>query len=511
MHRAADAAWFLFLNENASHELGSISMSAPKSTEFKLLINGNLVSGDGPPFPVINPSNGQIFAYSPQAAHEQVDAAVRAASSALKAWACSLDQRRSCFLNAYAALKPHVATLAGILHAEQGKPLADAIDEVENAILTFKRALNARIPVTVVGETEAHVCELHRRPLGIVAAIVPWNYPVHLAIRKICEALIYGNTVVLKPSPFTPLATLKLCEILRSLFPPGVLNVLAGVDSKDGSCVGEQLASHPLVAMISFTGSIATGKRIAQHCSAKLARSLLELGGNDPAIVLQDADVCKTAERVLQASLINNGQLCCAVKRVYVHKDIYDAYVEETAKLARAMVGCVGVTLGPLNNAAQYDRVVALVDDAVSRGGKVVAGGKKPKHVEQAGYFYEPTVIANVAEGIRLVDEEQFGPVLPIMSFEREEEVITRANRTPYGLGASVWGTDPVAVNRVACQMEAGMVWTNEHAAEAPGLPAGGAKQSGIGRSSNFTEVDLNTFTESHSVKVLKCPPGKNR
>jgi len=209
--------------------------------------------------------------------------------------------------------------------------------------------------------------------------------------------------------------------------------------------------------------------------------------------------------------LVNNGQLCCAVKRVYVHKDIYEAFVAEAAKLARSKAECVGVTLGPLNNEAQYKRVLELVDDAVSKGGVIVAGGKKPKHVDQAGFFYEPTVIANVAEGVRVVDEEQFGPVLPIISFDNEDEVVSRANRTHYGLGASVWGADPVAVNRVACQMQAGMVWTNEHAADAPGLPAGGTKQSGIGRTSSFTDVDLNTFTEQHSIKLLKSSSSNKR
>jgi acyl-CoA reductase-like NAD-dependent aldehyde dehydrogenase len=209
---------------------------------------------------------------------------------------------------------------------------------------------------------------------------------------------------------------------------------------------------------------------------------------------------------VLHASLINNGQLCCAVKRVYVHRDIYEQYVAATAELARAMALDVGATLGPLNNAAQYARVVDLVNDAVSRGGVVVAGGKKPAHVNQGGFFYEPTVICNVAEGARVVDEEQFGPVLPIMVYDSEDEVVSRANRTVYGLGASVWGRDAVAVNRVACQMEAGMVWTNAHAADAPGLPAGGTKQSGMGRSSDFTEVDLKTFTEMRSMKLMKLP-----
>lgn len=486
-------------------------MASPSSLQFKLLIDGNLVAGEGSPFPVINPSNGQLFADCPQATREQVDAAVAAASTALKSWSVSLDKRRSCFLKAHAVLQPHITALAHILHAEQGKPLSAAIDEARHAIEMFKSATSAEVPVTVVSETDTHVCEVHHRPIGVVAGIVPWNYPIHLAIRKICEALIYGNTIVVKPSPFTPLSTLMLCEILRPVFPAGVLNALAGADSREDACVGELLASHELVAMISFTGSIATGKRIARNCSAKIARSLLELGGNDPAIVLKDADISRAAEGILQASLINNGQLCCAVKRVYVHKDIYEPFVAEVAKLARDMVRSVGVTLGPLNNAAQYARVVELVSDAVSKGGAVVCGGKKPAHVDQGGFYYEPTVICNVAEGVRVVDEEQFGPVLPIISFESEDEVVSRANRTVYGLAASVWGTDAVAVNRVACQMQAGMVWTNEHAAEAAGVPSGGTKQSGIGRVSDFTDVDLKTFTESHGVKLLKVARGKKK
>jgi acyl-CoA reductase-like NAD-dependent aldehyde dehydrogenase len=488
-----------------------VEMASPKSSEFKFLIDGHLVAGCGSAFPVINPSNGLPFADCPQATLEQVEAAVDAASRALKAWSFSHDQRKACFMKAYAVLQLHASVLADILHAEQGKPLDDAVDEVAHAITMFKQATKAEIPVTVVAETETHVCELHHRALGVVAAIVPWNYPVHLAIRKICEALIYGNTIVVKPSPYTPLSALALGRLLAPVFPAGVLNVVAGCDSRDNACVGEQLARHPAVSMVSFTGSIATGKRILHNCSAKVARSLLELGGNDPAIVLKDADVALTAERVLHASLINNGQLCCAIKRVYVHKDIYEQYVAETARLAREMVPSVGVTLGPLNNELLYNRVVELVADAVSKGGAVVAGGKKPQHVNQAGFFYEPTVIANVAEGARVVDEEQFGPVLPVICFDNEDDAVARANSTIFGLGASVWGRDASAVNRVAGRMEAGMVWTNEHAADMPGLPGGGTKQSGMGRSSDFSDVDLNTFTESHSIKLLKSATGKKK
>ena len=471
---------------------------------FRFLINGELVPGDEEPFPVTDPSTGEVFANCPQASSDQVEAAVQAAHQALSAWsATSIEERKKYFDKAFDTLQPYFQEIANLLHQEQGKPLANAEGEVSSAVQIFKDSQKASIDRKIVSETESHSLEIHRKPIGVVAGIVPWNYPVYIAVLKLSQAVVYGNTVVLKPSPFTPLTALRLGEILSSVFPPGVVNIIAGRDTRDERCVGDHLARHPLVAMTSFTGSIPTGKRVFRNSADKIARMVLELGGNDPAIVLGDVDVDQAAKGVLEAGLINSGQICCGIKRVYVHANIFDEFVDKISVLAKEKVAALGVTLGPINNRAQFDRVAGLVEDAVANGGKVLAGGKKVE--SRSGFFYEPTIVVNVAEGVRLVDEEQFGPVLPIMKFESEEEVIKRANNTQYGLGASVWGNDPEVVNRVATRLQAGIVWTNEHAADAPGLPFGGMKQSGIGRESDWAEFDLNTYTEPQGVKLMRA------
>ena len=469
---------------------------------FRFLINGKLVVGDNDPFPVTDPSTGEVFASCPEASSDQVESAVQAAHQALSAWSATvMADRKKYFDKAFEILQPHIDEIAQLLHQEQGKPLANAESEVKSAIEIFKDCQKATIERKIVSQTDSHSLEIHRKPLGVVAGIVPRNYPVYIAILKLCQALVYGNTLVLKPSPFTPLTALRIGEILAPAFPPGVVNVVAGRDTRDEKCVGDQLARHPLVAMTSFTGSIATGKRVFKNSADKMARMVLELGGNDPAIVIGDVDVTKTAREVLEAGLINSGQICCGIKRVYVHASIYDDFVEKISEFAKGKVSALGSTLGPINNRAQLERVVDLVNDAVAKGGKVLAGGEK---IAGPGFFYEPTIVVNVSEGVRLVDEEQFGPVLPIMKFESEDEVIKRANHTHYGLGASVWGKDVDTVNRIACRLEAGIVWTNEHAADAPGLPFGGMKQSGIGRESDWAEFDLSTYTEPQAIKLMK-------
>jgi acyl-CoA reductase-like NAD-dependent aldehyde dehydrogenase len=323
------------------------------------------------------------------------------------------------------------------------------------------------------------------------------------------HALVFGNTVIIKPSPYTPLSTLKIGEILAPVFPPGVVNVISGPDTRDEKCVGDQLARHPLVKLVAFTGSIPTGKRVFHNCSSKMTRMVLELGGNDPAIVLKDADVEEAATGVFEGAMINSGQICCGIKRVYVQKDIAEKFTSKLVELARERVSKLGsattegVLMGPLNNEMQFKRVSELVEDAARNGATVLVGGNRPAHVDQNGFFFAPTVVVGVREGMRIVDEEQFGPVIPVMTFDTEEEVVARANATKYGLGASVWGTDASAVNRVALQLEAGIVWTNEHAADGPGLAFGGFKESGFGREGG--DYDLLTYTECQSVKLLRA------
>jgi acyl-CoA reductase-like NAD-dependent aldehyde dehydrogenase len=474
---------------------------------MNLLINGELVAGDDPVFFVTNPATGEEIKDHPvpQASEGQTHAAIEAAHASFPSWSkLTMDERKKYLESAYMTLKPYEAELAQLLHLEQGKLLPDASSEVESGIEVFRDAQKyALVERKIISTTETHSVEIHRKPIGVVAGIVPWNYPVYIALMKIAQALVYGNTIVVKPSPHTPIATLRIGEILRDVFPKGVLNIITGRDTRDSHCVGDILAKHALVGLTSFTGSIATGKRIFKNSAQRMGRMILELGGNDPALVLSDAKIEEAARGVLEGGLINSGQICCGIKRVFVHEKIYDEFVAKIAKLA--VKRGQDNPLAPLNNRAQFERVCELVSDAVAaHGGKIVAGGKPPKHKDSNGFYFEPTIITNVTEGTRIVDEEQFGPVIPIMKFATNEEAITRANNTHYGLGASVWGTDPDEVNNVATQLQAGIVWTNEHAADTPFLPFGGMKQSGIGREADWGEFDINTYTEPQSVKLLR-------
>jgi acyl-CoA reductase-like NAD-dependent aldehyde dehydrogenase len=296
-----------------------------------------------------------------------------------------------------------------------------------------------------------------------------------------------------KPSPFTPLATLRLGELLRDRLPAGVLNVVSGGDE-----LGAWLTSHPLVRKITFTGSIATGKRVAAAAAPDLKRVTLELGGNDPGIVLDDADPSEIAERVFWGAFANNGQICTAIKRLYVPERRYEEMVEALADIARCVkVGDgteEGVQLGPINNLPQRDRVAELVDDALGRGARAAAGGKQ---LEGPGYFYAPTVLADLDDGERIVDEEQFGPALPVISYKSLDHAIEMANATHFGLGGSVWSSDPERASEIARRLECGTAWVNTHLALAPQQPFGGFKWSGIGVENGpsgvqeFTEVQV--------------------
>ena len=308
-----------------------------------------------------------------------------------------------------------MAELAPVLTAEQGKPLSDAGVEVfASAIWTQYFANLEMAPQIIQDDDEAYV-ELARRPLGVVAAITPWNYPLLLGFWKIAPALLAGNTLVLKPSPYTPLTTLKIGELLRDVFPPGVVNIVSGGDE-----LGAWMTSHPVPRKVSFTGSVETGKKVAMSAAPDLKRVTLELGGNDPAIVLDDADPAVVASAIFAGAFMNNGQVCSAVKRVYVPEALYDDVVEGLAAHARSIkVGEgteEGVKLGPINNEPQYERVKELVADALSHGATAVTGGKA---MDGAGYFFEPTILAGLSDGTRIVDEEQFGPALPVVSVPR--------------------------------------------------------------------------------------------
>jgi acyl-CoA reductase-like NAD-dependent aldehyde dehydrogenase len=333
------------------------------------------------------------------------------------------------------------------------------------------------VPVDTVADTDDLLVQVLRRPMGVVAAITPWNFPLGTAMSKLAPALAAGCTVVLKPSPYTPLSSLRFGELVRDALPPGVLNIVSGSDF-----LGSLMTGHPLVRMISFTGSVATGKRIAVTAAEDLKRVLLELGGNDPAIVLDDADVDAAADGVFANAFANCGQICVAIKRVYAPTALYGQLVDALADRARAArLGdgrAPGTDIGPLCNPAQRDRISELVDDALQSGIKVAAGGAV---TDRPGYFYEPTVLAGLNGSERIVVEEQFGPALPVIEYSDIEEAIAQANDSHYGLGASVWTSDPERGRILAPQVESGTVWVNTHQSGIPGQPFGGLKWSGIG------------------------------
>jgi len=466
-------------------------------SDFTMTIDGKAESAKAT-FGVINPATEDVFASPPECTRAQLDLAMDSAHNAYKAWRKDEARRRQALIECADAIQARIGELAPLLTQEQGKPVDKAMEECFGASIWFRYTASLEIPVEVVQDNEAARIEIRRRPLGVVGAITPWNFPLLLGVWKIAPALLAGNTVVIKPSPFTPLTTLALGEILRSVLPPGVLNVVSG-----GNDLGGWITSHPLVRKISFTGSVATGKKVAAAAAPDLKRVTLELGGNDAAIVLADIDVKTAAQKIFWGAFSNSGQICSAIKRVYVPESIYGAVVNELAEIARGVkVGNgleAGMQLGPLNNKPQFDRVTELVEDARKTGARIVTGGKR---LGVKGYFYEPTIVADIHDGQRLVDEEQFGPALPIVSYRNVEDAIESANATHFGLSGSVWSADREKAADVARQLDCGTAWVNQHLAIAPNLPFGGAKWSGIGVENG--PWGLLGFTEIQVVNVSK-------
>jgi acyl-CoA reductase-like NAD-dependent aldehyde dehydrogenase len=459
------------------------------------------IAGDSVPtgetFGVRNPATGEVFAQAPECSREQLDAAFDAAHKAGRDWKSDEAARRAALLKVADVLLASTAELAPVLTAEQGKPLGDAGIEVFAAAIWCQYFANLETPPQIIQEVV-------RRPLGVVAAITPWNFPLTLAFWKIAPALLAGNTMVLKPSPYTPLSTLKVAELLRDALPPGVLNVVSGGDD-----LGAWMTSHPVPRKISFTGSIETGKKVAMSAAPDLKRVTLELGGNDPAIVLDDADPATVAKAIFAGAFNNNGQVCSAIKRVYVPEALYDDVVDALAVHAKAIKVGDGTDpeskLGPINNAPQFERVKELVADAVSQGARAVTGGHA---MDRPGYFFEPTILAGLSDGTRIVDEEQFGPALPVISYRDLGDAVDRANATHFGLSGSVWSADPDRAAKVAAELECGTAWINTHLALSPQQPFGGFKWSGVGVENG--PWGLAEFTEFQAVHRSKADNGLN-
>ena len=467
------------------------------SKRYEMTIGGQAVSARE--YAAIrNPANtDEVVGEAPVASTWDVERAVAAAHDAFESWRHASDSERAQACEAIANVCiEHADELATLLTKEQGKPLGGIGSryELDGCAGWASYTGTLGLPDQVLEDSdERHVLQ-QRVPLGVVGSITPWNWPLIIAIWHILPAVRTGNTAVVKPSPFTPLSTLRLVELINSVLPPGLVNIVSGGDE-----LGADLTTHPGVRKIVFTGSIATGKKVMASAAARVTPVTLELGGNDPGILLPGTDPAPLAEGLFFASMVNSGQTCGALKRLYVHDRDVDATARALAGFAAGIPMGDGMDeeslLGPLQNQRQLNRVMELVDDATANGGTCVTGGAP---AGGPNYFYPVTFVTNVFDGMRLVDEEQFGPVLPIVAYTDVDDAIARANGTEFGLGASVWGDDEAECARVAARLEAGTVYVNKHAEIQPHVPFGGIKHSGLGV--EFGTEGLAAYT---SIKII--------
>ncbi|MEZ5500253.1 MAG: aldehyde dehydrogenase family protein [Steroidobacteraceae bacterium] len=468
------------------------------SKKYEMTIGGQRVAADSYQ-EIRNPADGSVVGLCPVGTEKHLEQAVAAAEKAFASWRLADDAKRAAACQAIAkVVTDNAAELSVLLTQEQGKPLKGLGSEFElgGCAAWAGHTASLSLPVKVIEDSAKTRIEMHRMPIGVVGSITPWNWPLMIAIWHIVPAVRTGNTVVIKPSPFTPLGTLRMMELISSVLPPGVVNVIAGGDD-----LGAKLSQHPRIGKIVFTGSIATGKKVMASAASTLKPLTLELGGNDPGIVLPDANVEALAEPMFWGAFINSGQTCGALKRLYVHDKVFDrtckALVDFAAKIPMGNGMAEGSLLGPLQNERQYKRVIELVEDAKKHGAKAILGGEPTKG---PGYFYPVTFMTELSDGVRLVDEEQFGPVLPIIRYTDLDDVIRRANGTDFGLDASVWGSDKKQLQAVAARLEAGTVFINKHAEIAPHVPFGGIKCSGIGV--EFGEEGLEAYT---TIKIINA------
>lgn len=464
--------------------------------DYGMVIGGQNVAAREK-FAVSNPSTGAVVGYAPNASTADLDAAVAVAKAAFPAWSATSDAERQAACEAVTAkLTDHGEELAQLLTAEQGKPLngLGSRFELGGAQAWAGHTAGLSLPVKVLQDDDAGRVELHRKPLGVVGSITPWNWPVMIAIWHILPALRTGNTVVIKPSPYTPLSTLRAVEVMNEALPSGVLNAVASDDRLFN--IGAAMATHADIRKIVFTGSCTTGEKIMKSAAATMKRLTLEMSGNDAAILLPDCDPKAIAEGLFWGAFINNGQTCASMKRLYVHDSIHDAVCDALVDFAQGVSMGDGfdenVALGPINNRVQFDKVSRLVADAAAKG-RVLSGGAPGE-----GLFYPVTIIADLPADADLVVEEQFGPALPILRYSDLDDAIDAANASENGLGGSVWSNDIAAAKAVAARMECGSVWINKHGAIQPNAPFGGVKRSGIGV--EFGEEGLAEYTDIQTV-----------
>ncbi|TDZ33666.1 putative aldehyde dehydrogenase FUS7 [Colletotrichum spinosum] len=450
----------------------------------------------------LNPSTLEPNPEVPLSTAEDVDRAVQAAKAAQETWAeTPYEERKKAVAKLGDLIEENIDELALLLTKEQGKPLGFAQFEISEAIKHFRGVPTLPFPEEVVSDDPDRRVITRYVPLGVAVGIVPWNFPVLLASGKIAPALITGNAFILKPSPFTPYCDLKMAELAQQVFPPGVFQALSGDDN-----LGPWLTSHPGVDKVSFTGSTATGKRVMESCAKTLKRVTLELGGNDAAIVLPDVDIKAVAPKIVTLALYNSGQVCIAIKRIYIHESIYDELVAEMASVVKSLpVGDgqqEGTMLGPVQNQMQFERVRDLLRDIEEQRHKLAAGSTAPASGGK-GYFITPTMVDNPPDNSRIVVEEPFGPVFPVLKWSDEGDVVRRANDTLMGLGASVWSKDLDRAQTIARKLKAGNVWINTHLELQYDAPFGGHKQSGIGY--EYGAGGLKAYCNTQSMFITKA------
>lgn len=462
---------------------------------FSLLIDGRKVQGVGR-IDVINPATGEVFDSAPRADEALALEAIAASFRAGKAWADLGYAGRRVYMHDFAnAVESRTEEMATVLNRERGGPLSECRREVAITVAALRYFADQSLVARVIRESNSERIIEQHYPQGVVAAIMPWNRPITLLSFKLGPALITGNTVIAKPAPTTPLSTLLIGEIAADILPAGVFQTL--VDQND---LGAFLTSHPDVAHVSFTGSTATGKKVLARAAESLKRFTLELGGNDVAIILDDADLDSVIPNIFQAAMINAGQVCYATKRVYAPRPMLDRVVQMLADQAKA--ACIGNGLdpahqiGPLQNRMQFEKVLALIE-VTRQEGAFVTGGEV---IEGGGYFITPAIVRDLSDDAQLVREEQFGPILPVLAYDEIESVIDRANASEYGLGGSIWTADVKRGIDVASRIESGTVWVNRHMSLPFDVAFGGAKQSGIGLQNGVQGME--DFTQRRIVNV---------
>lgn len=464
-----------------------------------LLIDGKAIAGTGEIINVINPANQQVIAAVSSASIEQLEQTILAAKHAFVSWQHTDEQS---IINAFFRIADAVShqkdEIAKLITQEQGKPLFLAQVEVDLTIGWIRYVAGLEIPVEHYEENGKQI-NIYNRPLGVIASVTPWNWPFMIAAWHIFPALKAKNTLVNKPSEFTPLSTIKLVEIINQHLPKGVCSLVLG-----NGKIGGALTAHPDVKKVTFTGSTQTGQRILQGAIADLKSVVLELGGNDVGIVLADANLDEAVPKIFQSAFLNAGQTCACLKRLYVHESVYDEVVERLVVLINAQIVGDGLdlatTFGPLQNKIQYEKVLDLIDDAVSMGANII---RSAQAIPENGYFIAPTLVTELDEQSALVQTEQFGPVLPILKFSHVEDVVHLTNQSEYGLGGSIWTQDLEQAQKLALTMETGTVWINSHSDLSPQVAFGGWKLSGLGYS--FGLDGLLQYTHKQAIHVSQA------